>query len=282
VLGKPESEVSVYVFGTVGVSIAVGSILAGVISRGGIQPRLIPVGAVGIMVCSLLLALAPSSYVVIHRADAAKAEQGLAGFPATATVSYSLKRARDRISELKPKVDLQNDESSLKARLQKVKDGDVDAMIIPSASLGAFETKLVKAKTIEGEKTTAEYHQLLPAPADANATGLIATPVEVRRGDYLRVLAYLFFVGMFAGMYVIPLQALIQKLSPVDSRGQYIAASNALDAVWNLTGIGSFFLLRNLGVQSQDIFFLTAFLAAVTAGMFFWKILAHIDDPEWR
>ena len=87
---------------------------------------------------------------------------------------------------------------------------------------------------------------------------------------------------MSAGMYVIPLQALIQKLSPVDSRGQYIAASNAMDSVMNLCGIGSFFLLRNLGVQSQEIFFLTALLAMTTSAMFFWKIRQHINNPEWR
>ena len=299
VLGKPEAEVSFIVFGTVGVSIAVGSILSGFISRGGIQPRLIPVGTLGIMVCSLLLAWAPSSYVVIYRADAALAEQGLTALPADASVSFSQERARKRLLELKPNLDLQNDESSLVERLAKVKSGEVRAMVITAANLDAFPHETVKSRAPQDGNSTAEYHALFIVneqgePLDENGTvikdgsgqgvrsGLVGMPVELRSRDYYRILIYLFFVGMSAGMYVIPLQALIQKLSPVDSRGQYIAASNAMDSVMNLCGIGSFFLLRNLGVQSQEIFFLTALLAMTTSTMFFWKIRQHINNPEWR
>ena len=75
VLGISEKKVSLYLFGTIGVSIAVGSVLAGVISRGGIQPRLILAGGMGFGIASLLLALAPSSYVVIHPADEERAAQ---------------------------------------------------------------------------------------------------------------------------------------------------------------------------------------------------------------
>ena len=299
VLGKPEAEVSFVVFGTVGVSIAVGSILSGVISRGGIQPRLIPVGTLGIMVCSVLLAFAPSSYVVIYTADQARAEQGLKALPADASVSFSQKRARNRLLELKPKLNLQYDESSLAERLAKVKSGEVQAMIITAANFGELKRETVKSRKLQDGNSTAEYHALLKVNEDgelldANGTvvtaesgkgvrsGLVGMPVELRSRDYHRILIYLFFVGMFAGMYVIPLQALIQKLSPVASRGQYIAASNAMDTVMNLCGIGSFFLLRNLGVQSQDIFFLTAFVAMTTSALFFWKIRQHINNPEWR
>jgi MFS family permease len=291
VLAKSEAWVSFYVFGTVGVSIAVGSILAGFISRGGIQPRLIPVGTLGIMVCSVLLAFAPSSYVVIYPADQARAGQGLKALPADASVSFSQKRARNRLLELKPKLDLQNDESPLSERLARVKSGEVQAMIFTAANLDAFPHETVKSRKLKDGNSTAEYHALLKV--DENGTvikaesgeghsGLVGVPVKLRSRDYVRILIYLFFVGMFAGMYVIPLQALIQKLSPVASRGQYIAASNAMDSVMNLCGIGSFFLLRNLGVQSQEIFFLTAFVAMMTSAMFFWKIRQHINNPEWR
>jgi acyl-[acyl-carrier-protein]-phospholipid O-acyltransferase/long-chain-fatty-acid--[acyl-carrier-protein] ligase len=104
----------------------------------------------------------------------------------------------------------------------------------------------------------------------------------VRDRDFYRVVIYLFLVGVFAGMYVIPLQSLIQKLSPADSRGQYIAASNAIDSVLELSGIGLFFLFRNLGVGSQEIFFLTAGVALLTTILFYWKIRAHIHKPEWH
>ena len=55
VLGISEKKVSLYLFGTIGVSIAVGSVLAGVISRGGIQPRLILAGGIGFVTRSFCL-----------------------------------------------------------------------------------------------------------------------------------------------------------------------------------------------------------------------------------
>ena len=113
-------------------------------------------------------------------------------------------------------------------------------------------------------------------------SGLVATPVEARKADIWRVVGYLFIVGVCAGLYVIPLQALIQKLSPPDSRGQYIGASNAIDAVLEMVGTGLFFLMRQLGVGSQEIFFSTAAIALLTVGLFYWRIRAHIHKPEWN
>jgi acyl-[acyl-carrier-protein]-phospholipid O-acyltransferase/long-chain-fatty-acid--[acyl-carrier-protein] ligase len=110
----------------------------------------------------------------------------------------------------------------------------------------------------------------------------VATPVEARKADIWRVVGYLFIVGVCAGLYVIPLQALIQKLSPTDSRGQFIGASNAIDAVFEMVGTGLFFLMRQLGVGSQEIFFSTAAIALLTVGLFYWRIRAHIHKPEWN
>ena len=83
-------------------------------------------------------------------------------------------------------------------------------------------------------------------------------------------------------MYVTPLQALLQKLSPVDSRGQYIAASNAIDTVLEVGGIGLFFLLRNIGVGSQEIFYLVVLVAGLTMALFMVRIRPHIHKPEWN
>ena len=79
-----------------------------------------------------------------------------------------------------------------------------------------------------------------------------------------------------------PLQALLQKLSPSDSRGQYIAASNAIDTVLEIIGIGLFFLLRNVGVGAQEIFYLVVLVATVTLGLFVIRIRPHVHKPEWN
>jgi len=279
VLGLPETKVGVYLLGTIGVAIGVGSISAGLISRNGIQPRLIPAGAIGLVVASLLLAWAPSSYMVIHRADSAMGEKGLDGLPNGITVSHYLDRAEDRLAELRPDLKFKREGISLDDRLKRVENGEVGAMVISSTYLDMFDNKKKVARKIDDQKKTADYYEL---QRDGKLTGLVATAVEARKADIWRVVGYLFIVGVCAGLYVIPLQALIQKLSPTNSRGQYIGASNAIDAVLEIIGTGLFFLMRQLGVGSQEIFFSTAAIALLTVGLFYWRIRAHIHKPEWN
>ena len=96
------------------------------------------------------------------------------------------------------------------------------------------------------------------------------------------MVAFLFVVGASAGLYVTPLQALLQKLSPAAARGQYIAASNAIDTVLEVLGIGLFFLLRNVGVGAQEIFYLVVLVAVATMTLFIMRIRPHIHKPEWN
>ena len=155
-----------------------------------------------------------------------------------------------------------------------------------------FENKKVISRKLEDGNSTAEFYVLWKEEENGKGiqdkqekkvpSGLVATPVEARKADIWRVVGYLFIVGVCAGLYVIPLQALIQKLSPTDSRGQYIGASNAIDAVLEMVGTGLFFLMRQLGVGSQEIFFSTAAIALLTVGLFYWRIRAHIHKPEWN
>ena len=289
VLGLPEKKVSVYLFGTIGVSIAVGSVLAGFLSRGGIQARLILVGGIGFGVAGLLLAWAPSSYVVIHQAEAQKAAQGLAAIPEGAKVSYFLDRSKKRLNELRSDFEYHKEQLSLSKRLEQIKQGQYDAMVISTAYLGSYKNRKV---TPDKDSNGTEYYALSrmdeggdvvkDAKGKVVDSGLVATPIEVRTKDFWRVVICLFIVGASAGMYVTPLQALLQKLSPVDARGQYIAASNAIDTVWEGTAIGLFYLLRNVGVGSQEIFFLVVGVAGLTVTLFVLKIQPHIHKPEWN
>ena len=289
VLGLPEKKVSVYLFGTIGVSIAVGSVLAGFLSRGGIQARLILVGGIGFGVAGLLLAWAPSSYVVIHQAEARKAAQGLAAIPEEAKVSYFLDRSKKRLNELRSDFEYHKEQLSLSKRLEQIKQGQYDAMVISTAYLGSYKNRKV---TPDKDSNGTEYYALSRVDEGGDVvkdakgkvvdSGLVATPIEVRTKDFWRVVICLFIVGASAGMYVTPLQALLQKLSPVDARGQYIAASNAIDTVWEGTAIGLFYLLRNVGVGSQEIFFLVVGVAGLTVTLFVLKIQPHIHKPEWN
>ena len=279
VLGISEKKVSMYLFGTIGVSIAVGSVLAGVISRGGIQPRLILAGGIGFGVAGLLLALAPSSYVVIHQADEARAAKGLAGLPQNANVSFYLKRAENRLGKLRGDLKFEKEGFSLSERLDAVKSGKHQAMVISSAYLDTFPNRKVTPK--KDSNGTIFYH-LVEDDNRTKPTGLVAVPVESRSGDVWKVVICLFVVGASAGLYVTPLQALLQKLSPAMSRGQYIATSNAIDTVLEIIGIGLFYLLRNVGVGAQEIFYLVVLVAVATMTLFIMRIRPHIHKPEWN
>jgi len=289
VLGLSEKQVSVYLFGTIGVSIAVGSVLAGILSRGGIQPRLILAGGIGFGVAGLLLAWAPSSYVVIHKAEARKAAQGLAALPEGAKVSYFLDRSKKRLNELRSDLEYHKEQLSLSKRLEQVKKDQYDAMVISTAYLDSYKNRKV---TPDKDSNGTEYYALSRVDEGGDVmkdakgkvldSGLVATPIEVRTKDFWRVVICLFIVGASAGMYVTPLQALLQKLSPVDARGQYIAASNAIDTIWEVVAIGLFYLLRNVGVGSQEIFFLVVGVAGLTVALFVLKIQPHIHKPEWN
>ena len=123
-------------------------------------------------------------------------------------------------------------------------------MVISSAYLNTFPNRKVSRT-----RTATAQSFIISPRASKKPTGLVAVPVESRQNDLWFVVGCLFVVGASAGLYVTPLQALLQKLSPVDSRGQYIAASNAIDTVLEVGGIGLFFLLRNIGVGSQEIFY---------------------------
>lgn len=289
VLGLPEKKVSVYLFGTIGVSIAVGSVLAGFLSREGIQPRLILAGGIGFGVAGLLLAWAPSSYVVIHKAEAQQAAQGLAAIPEGAKVSYFLDRSKKRLNELRSNLEYHKEQLSLSKRLEQIKEGQYDAMVISTAYLDSYKNrKVTPSKDTNGTEYYALSnvnkggHVVKDAQGKVVDSGLVAVPIEVRTKDFWRVVICLFIVGASAGMYVTPLQALLQKLSPVDARGQYIAASNAIDTVWEVCAIGLFYLLRNVGVGSQEIFFLVVGVAGLTVTLFVMKIQPHIHKPEWH
>ena len=277
VLGLPEAEVSLKLFGTIGVSIAVGSLLAGIVSRGGIQPRLVPIGAIGLTICFFLLAFAPSSYVLVFPGKtAAEHDDGkLSMLKENAILGVRQKRSMKRLAELRADLELKKLDGSVTEQLYQVANGKLDGLVLPAAHLRGIELK----------KEEGEIYRTLkgggPRYTEAHVP-LFAHPIKARDADIWRVMAYLFLVGTFAGLYVVPLQALIQKLSPDDARGRYIGTANAIDSVFEIVGILLFFGVSNLGMTSQDIFFIGGGMSLLALGLFYWKIRRHLNNPEWR
>lgn len=87
--------------------------------------------------------------------------------------------------------------------------------------------------------------------------------------------------GISAGFYLVPLQALLQKLTPPESRGRFLGAAAALSAVFEVFGIGIFHLFRGYVKFSPPELFLV--VGAVTLVVTFWVISSvRVRRPEWR
>lgn len=97
-------------------------------------------------------------------------------------------------------------------------------------------------------------------------------------GPYVRVAlssvsACIFGAGFFAGFYIIPLQALLQKLSPDDERGRFLGTANGVSFTFLTVSAGLYWIIRPLfGETPQRIFLISAAMMAVGAAFFIWKL----------
>ena len=88
-----------------------------------------------------------------------------------------------------------------------------------------------------------------------------------------RLLIDLGLMGMFAGMFVVPLQANIQSRTPDDRRARVIAANNVLNALFMVAGSGLAILwLVYLDRTIPSLFLFVAIANAAVAGYIFRQV----------
>ena len=101
--------------------------------------------------------------------------------------------------------------------------------------------------------------------------------------NFWLVAALLFGAGIFAGFYIVPLQSLLQHLSPDDERGRFLGTANALSFVASSLGSLIFLLARSrLQMESNHVFLICAGLAFVGSGVLIWRLKPLITDPSLR
>jgi acyl-[acyl-carrier-protein]-phospholipid O-acyltransferase/long-chain-fatty-acid--[acyl-carrier-protein] ligase len=89
--------------------------------------------------------------------------------------------------------------------------------------------------------------------------------------------------GLFAGFYIVPLQSLLQHLSPPDERGRFLGTANALSFVFSTIGALLVRLLRNdLEMPANRVFLVIGTLAILGSGVLLWKIRGLLVDPSLR
>ena len=79
--------------------------------------------------------------------------------------------------------------------------------------------------------------------------------------------------GFFAGFYIIPLQALLQKLSPDDARGRFLGTTNAIAFTFLSVASLIYSLIKPLfAAAPQRIFLVSAALMILGAGYFILRL----------
>ncbi len=91
---------------------------------------------------------------------------------------------------------------------------------------------------------------------------------------------FIFGAGVSAGFYIIPLQALLQRLSPDDERGRFLGTANGVSFTFLLLASMTYWIIRPAFGTSpteqhpEKIFLLSAVLMVVGATFFLWRIKA--------
>ena len=93
------------------------------------------------------------------------------------------------------------------------------------------------------------------------------------RVAFSSVSAFIFGAGFSAGFYILPLQSLLQKLSPDDERGRFLGTANGVSFAFLTVAALLYWSIRPaFGESPQRIFLISAALMAIGAGYFLWKL----------
>lgn len=144
-----------------------------------------------------------------------------------------------------------------------------------SIGLGSVVAGLISGKHIEP--------RLIPAGAIGmticlSLIGLV--PVQ-----FNTIAALIGGAGFFAGFYIVPLQALLQRLAPPGERGRFLGTANALSFVFS--SIGALLVPVMLGehlmhLPANRAFLVCGAISTLGTGILLWRIRELIADPKLR
>lgn len=98
------------------------------------------------------------------------------------------------------------------------------------------------------------------------------------RPSALRVLVDLLGIGVFGGVFIVPLYAFIQAGTPPDRRARIIAANNILNALFMVgSALAGVLFLGMLHLTISHFFLVLSLLNAIAAALLFWRMPAF-----WR
>jgi len=144
---------------------------------------------------------------------------------------------------------------------ERLSAGRVEIGLVPLGSIGLTLFGLDLAYASPATSTAGE---------PLGALALLALPVT------WRILADLALIGLFGGLFIVPLYALVQQRSSETHRARVIAANNIFNALFMVVGALSAVLLLGNGLTIPALFGVTAVCNAAVA------IYIYAQLPEFR
>ena len=110
-------------------------------------------------------------------------------------------------------------------------------------------------------------------PVGAIGISLFFLLMGLNASSFGVVAALIFGAGLFAGAYIIPLQAMLQHLSPDDERGRFLGTANAISFAFLSAASLLYVVIRPLfGDAPHRIFIVCAILMLAGAGVFLLRL----------
>jgi len=110
----------------------------------------------------------------------------------------------------------------------------------------------------------------------AGSTGTMTVGAFITQPAHWRVLADLFALSLAAGLYSVPMYALIQLRSPASHRARIIAANNILNALFMIGSSLIVGALLSAGVSIPEVFGLIALANLVVGGYIFLLVPEYL------
>ncbi len=102
-------------------------------------------------------------------------------------------------------------------------------------------------------------------PTLATAAASVGFEAYLQQPGAWRVIADLVLIGIFAGLYSVPLYAMVLQRSAPSHRSRIIATNNIINALFMVAAAGLAILLLNAGLSIPQLFLVAAALNAIVA-----------------
>lgn len=104
---------------------------------------------------------------------------------------------------------------------------------------------------------------------------LLSVQQFLENSAHYPIMAALFMAAVSGGLFLVPLQAMIQRRADPERRGRLLAASGILNGAAATLGPFSLYLIARTGLPLQTAFWFVAFGSLVAASFYIWRMIVR-------